>query len=484
MLGGAEMMSRANVTSIHNNVNVTPHSEKAEQTVLGALLLNKAIPLSLDELLTVSDFYLEPHQAIFAAMRELDQNVGRFDIVSVAEKLKSDNAFEKSVGYGYLSELEDCVGTVQGLDHHAGIIQEKADLRRMIETAQKIELLANSQGANASTVLERAYELLSSIERQAVCSSISADQLLSAEFSSSVPVIGDGILPDGGGMLIAGESGVGKSLARTELAICLSHGKSIWGLPVCKAWRVLVLQFENTLTAEQTRLSKMIDGMGLQGPPPGLIFSDPKIRLNLEMPNHRSKALKLIRESKAEVVIYDPLSSLHECDENSNSEMRSILDSITEINRNAGTTAIVIHHFGKPQKDQPNDYRFRGASSIRDWADTLVSLTPKNSKNKTLLQLEFHKVRNGPRPKPILLERNECFLHHPIGSDELCPPSLVAELLGELGGEVESQKELKKIVMDRTGCADRSAADFIREAVKAKAIREHKSGKAKAYLCV
>jgi DNA primase catalytic core len=299
---------------------------------------------------------------------------------------------------------------------------------------------------------------------------IPASILLAKEYPREQEIIGKGILPQGGGMILAGESGEGKSLVRTELAIHLVMGWDLWGMEIPTARRVFIFQFENTEATESYRLKKMLYGLGITNFPDRLSFSDTTIRLDFGKERDRAKAMEIIRESKAEVVIYDPLTSLHSINENDNVQMRKILDNITEINRNLGTTATIVHHFGKPTENSPTAHRTRGASSIRDWADTLLALTRKKHEQKILRLLEFIKVRNGPEPKPILLERNENFLHRATEEDILCPPEKVKAILEAQGGRVEGQAQLREAIIKETGCGDRRARDFISLAIERRVI--------------
>ena len=295
-------------------------------------------------------------------------------------------------------------------------------------------------------------------------------------------VIGDGescnVLPEGGGLLIAGESKTGKSMLRTELAIHLVMGDDAWGLTIPKPRRVLILQFENTPEIELVRTEKMLQGLGLDTFPDELLFSTP-VRIDLGNHSNWESVLRLVERTKADVVIYDPLSSVHSVDENSNDQMRGILDKITNINRKTGSSAIVIHHFGKPSKDGHKDtkYRTRGASAITDWCDTEINLSSKKRDNKTLLDLTFKAVRCGPEIKPIQLERGQYLLHEVREEFSLFSSEEVKNLLISLGGRVDKQIDLINAIVAKTGCTHRTASEYLKNAVD-KTIREFK-GKGK-----
>ncbi|MBW2092007.1 MAG: AAA family ATPase, partial [Deltaproteobacteria bacterium] len=381
---------------------------------------------------------------------------------------------ERIGGPAYLAELSDAVGTARGIEYSCKAILEKSRLRQIIEAGQRAEKMAMANDADSLEVLGQVDEAFTKIRESSSNGQkpyVSASQLIKTDFTQETPVVGKGILPDGGGLIIAGESGVGKSMLRLEMAVKLALGYELWGLPVPKPRKVFILQFENPLGIEKARLSRMVSGLNLQGVPKELLFSDPTIRIDLGLKRDWTRLLNLVKDTGADVVVYDPLTSLHSVNENDNVDIRKVLDTITEINRKCGTSAIVIHHFGKPNPELSNAYRARGASSIKDWCDSMASLTHKSHGHKTLRLLEFHKVRCGPGHRPILLERDEKFLHHKTEEDTLCSVEKVEEILKGLGGEVDCQKDLITEVCKVTGCGDRTARSAVNEAVKLNLIR-------------
>lgn len=302
---------------------------------------------------------------------------------------------------------------------------------------------------------------------------IEASDLLNANYEKRTPIIAKGIMPNGSHIIISGESGIGKSLFRSELALHLVMGWDWLGFEVPTARSVAIFQYENTEPMEQVRLRRMCTGLGISKIPQGkLSFIDRKNRVDLGLKGDRTRLLELVKESKAEVVIYDCLSNLHSKDENKNIQMREILDSLTEVNAVAGTSCILIHHFGKPHDGIADKYRTRGAQSIVDWCVTGAILTEKPHENKILRQLSFIKVRDGAIPKPLLLERDENFLSSIADEGSLCSPLKVREILEDLGGEVSRQSELIDAIIREVSCSRRSAKKFIYRAIEMKEIEE------------
>ncbi len=311
----------------------------------------------------------------------------------------------------------------------------------------------------------------------------SAKDLINTSFKKHRPIIEKGILPHGGHILIAGETGVGKSLLRMELSLHLVMGWPWMGFDIPSAQKVAIFQYENPESTEQVRLSHMCEGLGInlrKLPDDRMVYADRKTRVNLSLKGDRAKLLEMVKESGAEVIFYDCLSNLHAGDENKNMALREVVDVLTDINAEAGTACVLIHHFGKGgNQDARKIDRIRGASSLVDWAMTAITFTVRPHENRIVRQLDFVKVRDGAIPKPVLCERDENFLLSITDEDSLCPPGKIRELLQELGGSIESQKPLLDAIMSDTGCSDKSARKYIRRAVESEFINELDPGRGK-----
>jgi len=323
--------------------------------------------------------------------------------------------------------------------------------------------------------------------------SMSLREIMEYEFPEQLDVIGRGILPEGGGLIIVGESGVGKSIMTLEWAVALIMEWEILGFEVPKARKVYIFQSENTLAQVKYRLKQIFDGLGVSNPPDHLFFSRPRAVYDLAENKHIDDMVAELKERAIDTFFIDPLSSFHNMDENNNARMRQVLDRITHISRITGAAAIVVHHFGKPVEGRETEYRYRGATSIKDWCDTMLSITIKAHENKTLRNVYFNKIRNGPEQKPLLLERSkgcprddngdliENFIHTIVEDDVLCPPEMVKKILEDLGGSADSQKEFIAIIMKEADCKSVTAGKCIRLAVERGTIFESSGGRKKKY---
>jgi len=112
-----------------------PQNHEAEQAVLGTIMLQDQALLKVVELLVPDDFYREGHQIVFRAMLSLFEKGQPHDLITVSNLLRDQNQLEKAGGYAYVSRLTEVIPFVGTLVHHAGIIRQKAVLRRLIQTS-------------------------------------------------------------------------------------------------------------------------------------------------------------------------------------------------------------------------------------------------------------------------------------------------------------------------------------------------------------
>ena len=89
-------------------------------------------------MLEADDFSLEKHRRIFARMGELYVRGERIDRVTLANELMKQNQLESCDGLSYLVSLDDGLPALANLDSYVRIVKDKATLRRIIFTSQKL----------------------------------------------------------------------------------------------------------------------------------------------------------------------------------------------------------------------------------------------------------------------------------------------------------------------------------------------------------
>ncbi|MBK5251400.1 MAG: replicative DNA helicase [Peptostreptococcaceae bacterium] len=117
---------------------IPPHNIDAEQSVLGAMLLDREAVISVTEKLRDEHFYKENHKEIFRAMLDLYGRNEPVDLVTVSEELKKAGILEEAGGVSYLTDLSNAVPITANARYYADIIEEKAILRQLIDAGKVI----------------------------------------------------------------------------------------------------------------------------------------------------------------------------------------------------------------------------------------------------------------------------------------------------------------------------------------------------------
>jgi replicative DNA helicase len=115
-----------------------PQNLEAEQSVLGAVLLESNALLKVIDIITEEDFYREGHRKIFRAMLDLFDKGEAIDLVTMSESLTRTNDLESVGGNSYLASLAGAVPTAANVVYHAKILKEKSILRHLLRTSTEI----------------------------------------------------------------------------------------------------------------------------------------------------------------------------------------------------------------------------------------------------------------------------------------------------------------------------------------------------------
>ena len=136
-------------------LNVQPHSDEAEQAVLGSMLSDKeAVNKAFEKKLDAVHFYKKTHSLIFAAMSILDKKNEPIDTVSVVDVLTKNNDLETVGGAFYISGLVDLVPTTAHVARYIKIVMEKAILRNLIYLSNDISKEAFDDSKDVDDILE------------------------------------------------------------------------------------------------------------------------------------------------------------------------------------------------------------------------------------------------------------------------------------------------------------------------------------------
>ena len=144
-----------------------PQSIEAEQSVIGALLIDRDAVIEVADFLRPQDFYRQAHGSIYEAILELYERREPVDIVTVSEVLERNEALEQVGGSAYLTSLINLTPTAVNAVHYGRIVERKAVLRNLIGAAGKIAGIGYDDSADVSEAIDRAEQELFGVSERA-----------------------------------------------------------------------------------------------------------------------------------------------------------------------------------------------------------------------------------------------------------------------------------------------------------------------------
>lgn len=138
---------------------------EAEQSVLGAILLDPSILSDIQEILTVEDFYQPSHRAIFRAAVSLATKNQPCDPVTLSEELHKSGDLEQIGGLGYITELAVNTPSTANAKIYAAIVAEYSKKRGLRQVLDIISKSVDSEtSADADELLARAASMIGSLQ--------------------------------------------------------------------------------------------------------------------------------------------------------------------------------------------------------------------------------------------------------------------------------------------------------------------------------
>lgn len=131
---------------------IPPQHLEAEQSVLGAVLLDNEVGIEVLRSLPVEDFYFTNHRTIATAMLALAKANKPIDLLTVTDRLKASGDLEH-VEASYVASLSNIVPSTANAEHYAAIVREKALLRRIVKAANDVLNAAHEPGADSGELL-------------------------------------------------------------------------------------------------------------------------------------------------------------------------------------------------------------------------------------------------------------------------------------------------------------------------------------------
>ncbi|MDH5547112.1 MAG: replicative DNA helicase [Gammaproteobacteria bacterium] len=142
-------------------LKIPPHSVEAEQSILGALMLDNNAWDQVSDMVIEDDFYRHDHKLIFRAIGHLASEGKPFDVVTLSEWLENVNELNNAGGLVYLGKLAKNTPSAANIKAYAGIVRERSILRQLITVGGAISDSAfNPEGRASAEILDTAERLV------------------------------------------------------------------------------------------------------------------------------------------------------------------------------------------------------------------------------------------------------------------------------------------------------------------------------------
>jgi replicative DNA helicase len=145
-----------------------PQNIEAEQSVLGAVLLENESIAPVIEILEPDDFYKDSHKKIFLAMRDLYERNEPIDLITLTDQMTKKDQLGDIGGASYLSSIVNQIPTSANIRYHSKIVKEKSMLRNLIKTATEIVSMSYEEGIEVNELLDRAETKVFSLSEKMV----------------------------------------------------------------------------------------------------------------------------------------------------------------------------------------------------------------------------------------------------------------------------------------------------------------------------
>lgn len=415
---------------------VPPHNLEAEQAVLGAIFLDNKVIVSVSEILTPEDFYRMAHQKIYHAMLSVHNKNIPVDIVSVVTELSNSNQIEDIGGTPYIRELAAAVPTAANAVFYAEIVEEKAVLRRLIQTATTIVTEGYSSEGDLADLLNNAEKNILAVSKNVKAGSfkniqdvlVEAHDHIVSMFQSQGDITGiPSGFPDLDRMtagfqkndliIVAARPSVGKTAFALNIAQSVAtktdETVAIFSLEMGAEQLVMrMLCAEGNLDAQRMRTGKLTAedwgklSLALGSLANSKVFIDdtPGIKVS----DIRNKCRRLAQEHGLGMILIDYLQLIQgsgNSRENRQQEVSEISRTLKEIARELQVPVIALSQLSRGvesrQDKRPIMSDIRESGSIEQDADIVAFLYrddyyEKETEKKNIIEIIIAKQRNGP----------------------------------------------------------------------------------------
>lgn len=415
---------------------ILPHSVEAEQSVIGSMLMDREAIISASEIITGADFYQRQYGIVFDAIVELFNEGKPVDLVTLQDRLKEKDVPPEISSLEFFRDIMAMAPIVVNIKAYAGIVRDKAVLRRLIKVSEEIEGLCYGGREKLEDILahteKTVFDLLQSrssgdfVPIRQVALNVLERIEAASKSSSTVTGIATGFIDldyrtsgfqPSDFVLIAARPSMGKTAFVLNVVehVAVKRGLPcmVFSLEMSKEQLVnRMLSMESNVDSQKLRTGTLTDsdwdavveGIGTIGGSNLIIDDTPGISI-MEL---RSKCRKMKLEHGLDIVIIDYLqlmSGSGRGGESRQQEISEISRSLKALARELSAPVVALSQLSRACETRP-DHRpmlsdLRESGAIEQDADVVMFLYRDDYYNKdtetpNIAEVIIAKQRNGP----------------------------------------------------------------------------------------
>lgn len=414
---------------------VLPHSIEAEQSVIGAMLMDREAITIASEQINGEDFYGKQYGILFDTMVELNDEGKPVDLITLQDRLKEKAVPPEIYSLEYIRDIMDTVPTSANIKYYANIVAEKSVLRKLIKVNEEIANNCYSQKETLEVLLEETEKKVFDIAqkrnngdfvpiRQVVMNAMNMIEEASKQ-KGAVTGIASGFIDldyktagfqPSDLILVAARPSMGKTAFVLNIAqhVAFKDNKAvaIFSLEMSKEQLVnRLLSLESKVNSQAIRTGNMkddewerlIESADIIGKSKLLIDDTPGISIG-EM---RSKCRKFKLEKDIQLVIVDylQLMTTNTPHGSREQEIAEISRTLKGIARELNVPVIALSQLNRASETRedrkPIMADLRESGSIEQDADVVMLMSryydkEKKEEDRNRIILNVAKQRNGP----------------------------------------------------------------------------------------
>lgn len=409
------------------DLRLPPHSIEAEQSLLGAMLLDSRSWDRIADAVSADDFYRDDHRRIFRHAALLAGRGIEFDVVTVWESIEKTNEKEQTGGLNYLSELANSTASTANIRRYAEIVRDRATMRRLIGVADELQAACFTPGQRqveeivAATEQRLLAEIDSHDDEPAALFDVLTDTLNYIDTRGDTSGLRTGFddldkltggLDPGQLIVVAARPSVGKTLFACNVADSVASSGTVLFMTLEMTRREICMRILAARSAVSvhamragTKSNDAWDRM-IKAVPAALgqrLYIDDKPAVGI--PYIRARARRLQRKHGLQLIIIDYLGLMKGQGDNRVQEIGSISRGLKALAKELCIPILVLAQLNRSVESRPDKRPImsdlRDSGEIEQDADIIAMLHREEIYNddadwKGFAELILRKNRNGP----------------------------------------------------------------------------------------